>query len=223
MPTTTRASEEEFQRRPDNPPMATEPLADNPPEADLADVGNPPAAPGPERQVEEQADDAPSARGHEKRPTLAQAARAHVSRTAPPDTTFGVNAPQLESTDRAPNAQAGQAHAKAVVAEVARADDEEEALFRCENSPALVQYLPEGGEARFAGQFFRTKDPQIIRQMRGMIDGAYPGVVAQFYEDDPQPVFRCPFCDFLTTKQASLRGHMRTQHPGLKLPKPDEE
>jgi len=91
---------------------------------------------------------------------------------------------------------------------------EDEALFRCESAPNLVQYLPSGAKIEFKGQFFRTRDTALTAEMRALIDSNQ----ALYYEDDPEPIFPCPYCvDVPITfqKYADLRAHLRQEHPGL--------
>lgn len=142
-------------------------------------------------------------------PEVREADGAVVNRSTPAETA----AEKAKAKAAAEKDAAEEAERAAAEEEPAAA---EEVLFRCEAAPDLTLILPRGGPVKFAGQFFRTRDPAIAEEMRELIDD--PGITVLFEEEDIDPVMDCPYCDFSNTSFKDLKAHIRAEHKGERIP-----
>ena len=82
-------------------------------------------------------------------------------------------------------------------------------FFRSSGADDLRQVLDDESTVQFRGGIFSTTDPAQIELLRRRIDKGR----ALFDEDDPTPVYGCPYCKFSSAKKATTNAHIRTRHP----------
>ncbi len=93
--------------------------------------------------------------------------------------------------------------------------EQQEVIFNSGDYKSLQQFLPDGSTVVFAGGFYRTNNPEVIRMLRDRAEDSSRGA-ALYFEDDPVEVYRCSYCQYSTGKGLEqLRKHMRERHQGL--------